>query len=167
MKVDRYGALHVEKELDDHRYDIYRTAKKFDYATLPFAEVYQLGAALAYLDRVGVDRIERHTVALARELRDGLVARGFRLFTPAGNASAIVSFYVDKTGAHASVIYVPAPFCKDSIIEAVDAGIELVVCITEGVPALDMLLVKEYLKVLALLTRRRNGMKKYNRCRSV
>ena len=101
VRVDRYGALHVEKELDDHRYDIYRTAKKFDYATLPFAEVYQLGAALAYLDRVGVDRIERHTVALARELRDGLVARGFRLFTPAGNASAIVSFYVEKTGAQA------------------------------------------------------------------
>jgi succinyl-CoA synthetase alpha subunit len=52
----------------------------------------------------------------------------------------------EQTGADASVIYVPAPFCKDSIIEAVDAGIKLVVCITEGVPTLDMLLVKEYLK---------------------
>jgi succinyl-CoA synthetase alpha subunit len=51
---------------------------------------------------------------------------------------------VEETGATASVIYVPAPFCKDSIIEAVDAGIELVVCITEGIPALDMLYVKEY-----------------------
>lgn len=53
---------------------------------------------------------------------------------------------VDQTGAHASVIYVPAPFCKDSIIEAVDAGVKLIVCITEGVPALDMLVVKAYLK---------------------
>ncbi len=49
---------------------------------------------------------------------------------------------VQETGATASVIYVPAPFCKDSILEAVDAGIELVVCITEGIPTLDMLYVK-------------------------
>jgi succinyl-CoA synthetase alpha subunit len=46
---------------------------------------------------------------------------------------------VDKTGADASVIYVPAAFCKDSILEALDAGIKLIVCITEGIPAQDML----------------------------
>lgn len=51
----------------------------------------------------------------------------------------------DATKADASVIYVPAPFCKDSIIEAVDAGIKLIVCITEGIPVLDMLLVKAYI----------------------
>ena len=51
---------------------------------------------------------------------------------------------VAETGATASVIYVPAPFCKDSILEAVAAGLELVVCITEGVPTLDMLAVKHY-----------------------
>lgn len=44
-----------------------------------------------------------------------------------------------ETKADASVIYVPAPFCKDSILEAVDAGIKLIVCITEGIPVLDML----------------------------
>jgi succinyl-CoA synthetase alpha subunit len=49
------------------------------------------------------------------------------------------------THADASVIYVPAPFCKDSIIEAVDAGIKLIVCITEGIPVLDMLQVKAYI----------------------
>ncbi|HED32914.1 MAG TPA: succinate--CoA ligase subunit alpha [Gammaproteobacteria bacterium] len=49
---------------------------------------------------------------------------------------------VNHTAAVASVIYVPAPFCKDSILEAVDAGIELIVCITEGIPTLDMLEVK-------------------------
>jgi len=48
----------------------------------------------------------------------------------------------DETKADASVIYVPAPFCKDSILEAVDAGIKLIVCITEGIPVLDMLEVK-------------------------
>ncbi len=46
---------------------------------------------------------------------------------------------VNKTGAEASVIYVPAPFCKDSILEAANAGIQLIVCITEGIPTLDML----------------------------
>lgn len=53
---------------------------------------------------------------------------------------------VEETGADASVIYVPAAFCKDSILEAADAGIKLIVCITEGVPVLDMLQVKVYLE---------------------
>lgn len=52
----------------------------------------------------------------------------------------------EATDADATVIYVPAPFCKDSIIEAADAGIPLIVCITEGIPALDMLYVKEYVE---------------------
>ena len=51
-----------------------------------------------------------------------------------------------ETKADATVIYVPAPFAKDSIIEAADAGIKLIVCITEGIPVLDMLDVKIYLK---------------------
>ncbi|GIU46684.1 succinate--CoA ligase subunit alpha [Shewanella algidipiscicola] len=49
---------------------------------------------------------------------------------------------VAETGATATVIYVPAPFCKDAILEAIDGGIELIVCITEGIPTLDMLQVK-------------------------
>ena len=49
---------------------------------------------------------------------------------------------VAATGAEASVIYVPAPFCKDSILEAAHAGIKLIVCITEGIPTLDMLVCK-------------------------
>lgn len=49
---------------------------------------------------------------------------------------------VEVTGATATVIYVPAPFCKDAILEAIDAGIELIVTITEGIPTLDMLDVK-------------------------
>ncbi|NLY14963.1 MAG: succinate--CoA ligase subunit alpha [Gammaproteobacteria bacterium] len=49
---------------------------------------------------------------------------------------------VQQTGANASVIYVPAAFCKDSILEAAFAGIPLIVCITEGIPVQDMLLVK-------------------------
>lgn len=53
---------------------------------------------------------------------------------------------VAATQADASVIYVPAAFCKDSIIEAVDAGIKLIVCITEGIPTQDMLQVRNYIK---------------------
>ena len=53
---------------------------------------------------------------------------------------------VRETGSNASVIYVPPPFAADSILEACDAGIDLIVCITEGIPVLDMLNVKAALK---------------------
>ncbi|MCG9015128.1 succinate--CoA ligase subunit alpha, partial [Laribacter hongkongensis] len=53
---------------------------------------------------------------------------------------------VRETRADASVIYVPAPFVLDSVIEAVDAGVKLIVTITEGVPTLDMLKVKRYVE---------------------
>ena len=53
---------------------------------------------------------------------------------------------VEATGATASVIYVPPPFAADAILEAADAGIPLVICITEGIPVLDMMRVKRYLE---------------------
>lgn len=53
---------------------------------------------------------------------------------------------VAKTEANASVIYVPPPFAADAIIEAIDAGVELVICITEGIPVLDMVRVKRALE---------------------
>lgn len=55
---------------------------------------------------------------------------------------------VEATGATASVIYVPAPFCKDSILEAAYSGISLIVCITEGIPVLDMLSVRAVLDTM-------------------
>jgi succinyl-CoA synthetase alpha subunit len=57
-----------------------------------------------------------------------------------GTAEAVAA-----TGANTSIIYVPAKFAPDAILEAADAGIELIVCITEGIPALDMLRVRAYL----------------------
>jgi succinyl-CoA synthetase alpha subunit len=53
---------------------------------------------------------------------------------------------VDATGANASVIYVPAPFAADAIIEAVDADLDLVICITEHIPVLDMVKVKRFME---------------------
>ncbi|HWU79455.1 MAG TPA: succinate--CoA ligase subunit alpha, partial [Caulobacter sp.] len=52
----------------------------------------------------------------------------------------------DRTGADASVIYVPPPFAADSILEAIDAEIPLIICITEGIPVLDMVKVKKALQ---------------------
>ena len=53
---------------------------------------------------------------------------------------------VEQTGANASVIYVPPPFAADSILEAITAGIELIICITEGIPVMDMVAVKRALE---------------------
>src|ERR671936_1074100 len=53
---------------------------------------------------------------------------------------------VDKTGANASVIFVPPPFAADAIMEAADAGISVVVCISEGIPTLDMMRAMTFLK---------------------
>lgn len=51
----------------------------------------------------------------------------------------------EQTGCNATMIFVPPPFAKDAILEAAEAGVELIVCITEGIPILDMLIVKEKL----------------------
>lgn len=61
-----------------------------------------------------------------------------------------VSDAIENTGATVSVIYVPAPFCLDSILEAIEASLELVVCITEGLPVLDMLKAKAYADLLGV-----------------
>ncbi|GAB7388204.1 succinate--CoA ligase subunit alpha [Bacillaceae bacterium] len=71
--------------------------------------------------------------------KGGTVVEGLPVFDTVAEA-------VEKTGANASVIYVPPAFAADAIMEAVDAGLELVVCITEGIPVLDMVKVKRYME---------------------
>ncbi len=96
IQPDRFGAFSVERELPDQQFELRKSAGKFTYATLPFAEVYQLSAALDYLEEVGVARIEAHTVSLAQRLQDGLLAQGYQLFTPRGNKTSIVTFKLVK-----------------------------------------------------------------------
>ena len=71
--------------------------------------------------------------------KGGQMHLGIPVFNPVREAR-------DKTGANASVIFVPPKFAADSIIEAAEAGVELVVCITEGIPVLDMLKVRDFIK---------------------
>jgi succinyl-CoA synthetase alpha subunit len=71
--------------------------------------------------------------------KGGTTHIGLPVFDTVGDA-------VMKTGANASVIYVPPPFAADAIMEAVDAKIELVVCITEGIPVNDMIKVKRFMQ---------------------
>lgn len=71
--------------------------------------------------------------------KGGTEIDGFPVFNTCEEAVA-------KTGANATMVFVPPPFCADAILEAADAGIPLIVAITEGVPVLDMVRVERYLK---------------------
>jgi selenocysteine lyase/cysteine desulfurase len=92
IQPDRFGAFSVAESKPGYEYRLHDGARRFEYATLAFLPLYQLGAGLAYLERAGLDRIEAHTVPLAHEMRRGLIEQGFEVLTPEGNGSAIVAF---------------------------------------------------------------------------
>lgn len=92
VEIDRSGSLHIARHREDFHFDLHRDGRKYGYATLAFGAVFQLRSALDYLLGVGVPKIERHTVALAHDIRTGLVEQGFAVTTPADNRSAIVTF---------------------------------------------------------------------------
>lgn len=71
--------------------------------------------------------------------KGGTEVDGFPVFNTVEEA-------VEKTGANTSLVFVPPPFCGEAIMEAADAGMELIIAITEGVPVFDMVRVMEYLK---------------------
>src|SRR2546428_10224575 len=78
-------------------------------------------------------------VAGARTGKGGSGSEGIPIVDTVGQA-------VTATGANASVIYVPPPFAADAVMEAADAGVALIVCITEGIPTLDMMRAMTFLK---------------------
>lgn len=102
---DRFGIFQVESQTPDYHFTLRNTARRYDYATLPFAEVHQLGAALAYINKVGVAKIETHTLGLTRRLESGLVSQGHKLFTPAGNRSSVLCFYTKKPTAEVRKVF--------------------------------------------------------------
>lgn len=83
-----------------------QSARKFEYATLSFGDLYELAASLKYLQRIGLDRIEARSQALATRCWSGLAERKIRLATPAGNRSPIVSFYTRTASAEAEKVLV-------------------------------------------------------------
>jgi selenocysteine lyase/cysteine desulfurase len=96
LRLDRFGEFQIREELADHHYALEKTARRFDYCSRAFGAAYQLSAGLAYVERVGVARIEGHTVGLAQVLADGLTKQGHRMFTPPGNRSSIVTCYATR-----------------------------------------------------------------------
>ena len=103
IRVDRLGALHVERARRASLRDLPH-GEEVEYATRRLPRSTSSVRALAYPERVGVDRIERHTVARLRELREGLAGLGFRVFTPPDNRSSIVSLHLGKNAARAREI---------------------------------------------------------------
>ena len=89
---DRLGSLSIRDTLPNYEFRLYETARKYEYATLAFGPLYQLGASLDYLAKVGLGKIEAHTVDLAHDLQKGLLEQGLLVRTPKGNRSSIVSF---------------------------------------------------------------------------
>jgi selenocysteine lyase/cysteine desulfurase len=105
IQSDRVGEFSVEREEPDHHYQLLKTARKFESTSPAFGAVSQLQASLAYLETVGVARIEKHSVGLAHQLYEGLERQGHRVFTPPGNRSSIVTFYCSKPVADARAAF--------------------------------------------------------------
>jgi len=89
----------------------------------------------------------RRSIAYGTNVVAGVTpGRGGQKFDDTVPVFDTVAEAVRETGANVSIIYVPAPFAADAILEAMDAGVALVVCITEGMPTLDMVTVKRALR---------------------
>jgi selenocysteine lyase/cysteine desulfurase len=92
IQTDRTGEFSVTSEAPDRHYKLVANASKFEGTSRSFGAVAQLQASLAYLEKIGIARIEQHTVGLAQQLHQGLVKQGYKMFTPPGTRSSIVTF---------------------------------------------------------------------------
>ena len=102
--VDRINPAHVGWRTPNAQSAQQQSAKKLEYATLSFGDLYELDASLKYLQRIGLDKIEARSQALARRFRNGLVRGKMQMATPDNNRSPIVSFYIRKPVAEAEKI---------------------------------------------------------------
>lgn len=117
VQSDRTGEFSVARTEADYHYQLLKTARKFEGTSRSFGAVAQLQASLGYLEKVGIGRIEAHTVGLARALQEGLARQGHRMFTPEGNRSSIVTFYCGRP-----MDEVRAAFAKERIDVTVRNG---------------------------------------------
>lgn len=92
IQPDRFGHLHAAESLPDFHFRLQTTGKKYEYAGMIYGTLAQLNASLGFISKVGLAHIEKHTVALARELRDEVAKLGYEMFTPPNNPSPIMSF---------------------------------------------------------------------------
>ncbi len=99
IQSDRIGEFSVARAEPDYHYQLLKTARKFEGTSRAFGAVSQLQASLSYLEKVGIARIEKHTVGLAQQLYEGLVKQGHKLLTPPGNRSSIVAFVYSNPAA--------------------------------------------------------------------
>ena len=79
-------------------------ARKLEYSSPAYGQMYELAASLAYFQKIGLDKIETQCLALAAHLRKGLADRNFKIFTPEGNRSPIVSFYPKKSARDSQAV---------------------------------------------------------------
>ncbi|HTA70745.1 MAG TPA: aminotransferase class V-fold PLP-dependent enzyme [Bryobacteraceae bacterium] len=138
----------VEKSLPNYEYQHYRTARKFEYSSPAFGQLYELAAALAYLKRIGLDKIEAQSENLTAQLRKGLAGRGFSVFTPEGNHSSIVSFYTRKAPGEIQKI-LDAERIKVSLQQGSEDGVEAGMVRIRVAPAFfnNAAEIKRFLKV--------------------
>jgi selenocysteine lyase/cysteine desulfurase len=99
------GEFAIASAEPDHRYQLLKTARKFEGTSRAFGPVSQLQASLSYLEKVGIARIETHTVGLAQQLSQGLAKQGHKVSTPPGNRSSIVTFVCAKPVADARAAF--------------------------------------------------------------
>lgn len=105
IQSDRIGEFSVAHTDPDHHYQLLKTVRKFEGTSRAFGAISQLQASLSFLEKVGISRIEDHTVGLARQLHAGLVKQGHTVLTPEGNRSSIVTFACGKPAAEARAAF--------------------------------------------------------------
>jgi selenocysteine lyase/cysteine desulfurase len=105
IRLDRFGDFTIKKTLPNYQFELVDTAQKFEFASRSFGEIYQLGAGLAFLQGIGIPKIEEYTINLAQLLHRGITAQGHRMFTPPENHSSIVTFFTDKPTAELSTAF--------------------------------------------------------------
>jgi selenocysteine lyase/cysteine desulfurase len=105
LRLDRYGEGQIADRLPDHQYNLYKDARRFDFATASTGPTAELAAAMRYINQIGISEIEAHGVRQGLKLQHQLTQMGHHLFTPIGNRCPIVAFYIKKPIPEARALF--------------------------------------------------------------